>query len=179
MKERQPSFDRIIGGTEEQKNKLLKEAEQESLKSGTEIFGEYLVKPNETEKIAISEAVNYANKIAFQYGAKKMTDPERVFMLKPEGVASVTKGRLKNGFYDSFNQSIAIDRTISNVTLAVTVAHESFHMSSYQAGQIFEDGDHGLYRSGIEMTGRQEEKNILVLQWRRLSQRFQEDFLMK
>lgn len=158
MGEKQPSFDRVIGGNEDQKNELIKESEQESLKSGEDIFGEYLVKPDEFEKIAIAEAVDYANKIASQYGAKRETDPKRVFILKPEGVAFITKGRLRNGFCDSLNQSIAIDRRSSNATLAMTVAHESFHMSSYQSGQIFKDGAHGLYRSGIEMIGRQEEK---------------------
>ena len=92
-----------------------------------------------------------------------MTNPERIFLLKPKGVESFTKGRLRNGFYDSFNQTIAIDRTSSKVTLAMTVAHESFHMSSYQAAQIFEDGSSGSYRSGIGMTGRQGEEKYFNL----------------
>ena len=64
MGEKQPSFNRIIGGIEDQKNELLKKAESASLRSGEDIFGNYLTETKKSEKIAITEAVEYANKIA-------------------------------------------------------------------------------------------------------------------
>jgi hypothetical protein len=155
--EKQPSFDKIIGGTEEQKEDLRKGTKEYSEESGKELFGEYLVEPNKNEIAVIKEAVEYANKTASYYGATRTTNPERVFLLKPDGVASLNEGKIRSGVSNIYSQSIAVDRTDSNALLAESVVHESFHMSCYYAAQIFEDGIDRLYRSGIEMRGREKE----------------------
>jgi hypothetical protein len=160
--EKQPSFDRIIGGTEEQKESLEEKSEKQSQKTGKKIYGEYLVQPTEDELKTIVEAVDYANNIAVQYGATRIADAQRVFLLKPGSVEAVTKGNIGNGLYNSLKQCIAINRTGSNAILASRVVHEAFHMSSYHTAQIDKDGNDELYRSGIEMRGRDNEGSYFV-----------------
>lgn len=155
--EKQPSFDRIIGGTDDQKAEIVELAERESHKTGKELFGEELLEPTPEESSAICDSVEYANDVARRYGAARIVDPARVFVLKPGGVERTTEGGCSNAFCNTLNQSIAVERHFSNAILSASVAHESFHMAAYHSEQVDAD-DYGTpYRNGISMHGRSEE----------------------
>lgn len=163
--EKQPSFERIIGGTDQQKEKVRQEAEKASLKSGEELFGEYLVESTKEEQESIEKAAAYANEVVRQYGVIRQFDPERIFLLESGGVEKFTKGEIRQGVCNSFNQSIGVERSDSNALLASSVVHEMFHMNSYHSAQVMEKKAWLLfkkiedrpYRSGISMTGREGE----------------------
>lgn len=156
--EKQTSFDRIIGGTDEQKEKVIQKAEEASFKTGQELFGEYLIEPTLEETKAIEESVAYANSIAKQYGASRQFDTDRIFLLKSDAVELLSNGKIRKGVCNSFDQSIGVERVESVARLASCVVHEMLHMNSYQAAQIT-DNRHGPYRSGISMRGRNNEGN--------------------
>lgn len=169
--ERQPSFERIVGGTEEQKEKIAQEAERASLKSGEDLFGEHLVKPTREEKESIIKATTYANEIAKKYGAKKQFDGDRIFLLESGSVETITKGEIKHGVCNSYNQSIGVERSDSDALLASSVVHEMFHMNSYHSAQVvekelgllFKKTESRPYRSGISMRGREGEGDYFSL----------------
>jgi hypothetical protein len=152
--ERQPSFSRIIGGTEEQRKALEKEAEEMVLLSGEDIFGEELLDPTEEEKELINQAVAYSNFLAASYGSTRAIDPKRVFVLRRGAVVRHTDGNISGGVHNSFKQSTGIERNISPIAFAMTVVHESCHGASYSSAQILEDGTDQPYRQGISMRER-------------------------
>ena len=148
-------FDKIVGGKKETREEFERDASMEAVRTGEDLFGEYLVEPNEDEAEIIKETVEYANNLAAKYGSARLVDPSRVFLLKENGVELSTDGRLKEGVFNSLTNSIAVDRnTSSNVVFAMGINHEALHMSSYQAAQLWGEGRSGTYRSGIEMVER-------------------------
>lgn len=169
--EKQPSFERIIGGSDKQKEKIKKQAEKASLKTGEELFGEHLVEPNAEERQSIESAAVYANETAKYYGATKQFDTNRIFLLEPGGVEIVTDGMIQKGVCNSFNQSIAVERSDSNALMALVVVHEMFHMDSYHSIQVgekkswlvFKKTTSRPYRGGISMVGRRGEGKYFSL----------------
>lgn len=170
--ERQPSFERVIGGTDRQKEKIAKQAEAASCKTGEELFGEYLIEPTTEEKASIESASSFVNEITKYYGSSKQFGTDRIFLLKSGGVEALTEGEIKRGVCNSFNQTIAVDRsTNSNALLASVTAHELLHMNSYHSSQVVERKSWSLfkktesmpYRSGISMKGREEEGDYFGL----------------
>lgn len=154
---KRPSFERIIGGTPEEREALRKDAETESEKSGEELFGEFLVEPTPEEKYAIEKAVEYAAATAKKYGSSRTFDPKRIFILKPHSIFKITEGKGARGFFDPKYQIIALDRIEAKARLSATVVHELLHALSYQALQIIGHHQSTSYRSGIAMTGRNAE----------------------
>ncbi len=169
--EKRPSFERIIGGSDEQKNHIIKQAEEASFKTGKELFGEQLVEPTEEEKESIEKACNYANQIAVYYGSLRQFNLDRIFLLRPGGVEKSTEGEVRTGVCNRFEQSIAIDRRTSNALLASCVVHEMFHMDSYSSAQVIESDLDSLtnktrskpYRGGISMRSRENDDKYFGL----------------
>lgn len=163
--EKQPSFERIIGGTENQKKKIAAQAEKASQKTGEELFGKYLAIPTAEEQKTIEQSVAYANSIAKEYGAVREFDNDRIFLLQPGAVESLSNGKIKGGVTNAFNQSIGVERSFSNALLALAVVHEMLHMDSYHSSQVTESRSFLMfkkigsrpYRSGISMNGREGE----------------------
>jgi len=93
--EKQPSFEKIIGGTQKQKDIIIREAERASLKSGEELFSEHLVEPTREERESITKAVAYANEVARQYGATRQFNADRIFLLESGSVGALTDGEIK------------------------------------------------------------------------------------
>lgn len=155
--ERQPSFDKIIGGTAEQLAKVVSDTESKSQMSGETLYYKFLVEPTIEEKYAIQLAVDHANYTANHYGSSRIVDPERIFILKSKGVASLTENRLSEAMFNAGSQSAAVDRTQSVALVARSAFHEALHLASYQSAQLFEDNAYGSYRNGIGMVGRKEE----------------------
>jgi len=155
--EKQPSFEKIIGGTNKQKEEVLETMEMASTKTGAELFGQYLVEPTMKEEMVVEEAVTYANAVAKQYGASRQFGTDRVFLLESGAVEDLSDGRIQQGVCNFFDKSIGAERNKSGALLAVTIVHEMFHINSYQSAQIYKNGGNGLYRSGISMTGRNKE----------------------
>jgi hypothetical protein len=153
----QPSFERIIGGTESEQRRILDSAENEFHLTGEELYGELLVEPTTEERRVIKIAVDEANAVAHRYGSERVVDESRVFLLRYDGVRTITEGEVSLGKFNPFEQSIAVDRFYSPAMVAHNVFHESLHQASYQSAQIYGDGRHGSYRNGIEMSGRQHE----------------------
>lgn len=152
--ERQPSFSRIIGGTEEQRNTLKEEVEEKMAITGEEVFGEELLDPTEEEKVLINKAVAYSNSIAASYGSTRDVDPQRVFVLCDGAVSRLTGGDISGGVQNRLTQITGIERKISPVIFAMTVVHESCHGASFSSAQIVEDGTQRPYRQGISMRER-------------------------
>ncbi len=155
--EKQPSFSKIIGGTESDHKEVIADAKEKSQLSGKEKYGDYIVQSTEAEKYALHLAVEHANRIAHHYGSARTVDAKRIFLLKENGVASLTQSRLTHGMCDSTSQSAAIDRDESLALIAHSAFHEALHLSSFQSAQIFNDDTYGTYRNGIGMLGRVEE----------------------
>jgi hypothetical protein len=153
MSEKSP-FDRIIGGTDEQKDELNTFVSEMSDEMRKEMFNGFEVEQTESERTAIHEAVQYTNNIARKYGSKKEIELKNIFLLKEGGVEEYTKGKSSKGYQNSFYGIIAVDRTDSKALLSQIVVHECFHMASYQSAQIFKNDNVSPYRTGITMTGR-------------------------
>ena len=153
----QPSFEQIIGGTQEEQDALRIKAAKATERGIEEKYEQYIVERTPPEDAAIKSAVSYTSEVARQYGSTKQVDEKRIFLLKPGAIQEVSKNNMRKGFYEPFNQIIAVDRYESIAVLAVRVAHELFHMHSYHSAQIFQDTNSAIYRSGIGMLGREQE----------------------
>ncbi len=155
--ERQPSFDKIIGGTVEQLAKVASDTESKSQMSGEALYHKFVVEPTIEERYAIQLAVDHANYTANHYGSSRIVNPERIFMLRNKGAASLTEGKLRVAMCNITSQSAAVDRAQSVALVAQAVFHEALHLASYQSAQLFDDNAYGSYRNGIGMVGRNEE----------------------
>src|SRR6056297_1270586 len=155
--EKQPSFSRIIGGNEKQKEALTQKASERTELSGEEIFGDDLDYPTEEEKKLIEKSSAYVNEMAAYYGSDRVIDPNRVFVLKEGGVKRYTDGSAAGGVFNRLTQAIGVDKKASPILFAETIIHEGFHAASYSSGQIINDGTDRPYRQGVSMRGRSEE----------------------
>lgn len=177
-------FSKIVGGNKETREEFERDASMEASRTGEDLFGEYLVEPNENEAEIIKETIGYSNNLAAKYGSIKFVDPSRVFLLKENGVEMSSDGMIRDGIFNSLTNSIGVDRSpSSNVVLAMGINHEALHMSSYQAAQLWGEGGSGTYRSGIEMVERgggtkyfkQAQEAIIAI----LNKKFFDEFLSK
>jgi hypothetical protein len=175
--------ERIIGGTDSQKEGFKVTLEQAAKKSGEELFGELLLEPTPEEKLAIATAVEYVNRISKKYGAEHEMDENRIFLLEKDGISSSTNGRLNHGMCDLLHKCVAVDESLSNAILSTNIVHEGFHITSYHSFQIMEDNVETLYRGGISMVDRKD-KGIYLAKAEEaiiatLSQNFFEEVICK
>ena len=148
----QPAFDRVIGGTEEQREVFWDAIDADTKALTRENLHEVLSEMSEDEKRLLDQAIVYAHNISQQYGAIRTLDHEKVFILHKDLVYNMTHGHLRQGFYDIRTQSIFVDRTDSFAVTLSRVVHECLHMASFQAVKFYADGSDKIYRSGIQLT---------------------------
>ncbi len=149
--EKQPAFDRVIGGTEEHTEAFWSAVGAEGEKLKRENLGEILSELSEGERKSVDHAVTYANEIAHKYGATRTVNSENIFILQEGMTYKLTKGRLRNGFYNAATQSAFVDRVTSFAVTLSRVVHECFHATSLQVVKLYEDSKYKPYRSGLEL----------------------------
>jgi hypothetical protein len=131
------------------------------MQMGEDIYGEYLVEPTQEENEMISLATTYANDVSRYYGANRAFSADRIFLVAPESLKKALNDDVTGGVCNALNNSIGVERKESEALLALTVAHEIFHMNSYHSAQVHIDEEtaeplNKPYRSGIRMRGRKD-----------------------
>src|SRR3989344_1933864 len=130
----QTKFEKVVGGTEEERvkakeklQKLLEEPHNKDLKS-------YEVNLTEKDKEIIQDIESSVDNVASSYGGSPIPfPPEKIYVLKNDGVEAVTDTRFFGGFHSPLGQRIVIEKGHSDIDFATTLAHELFHVKSYKA----------------------------------------------
>lgn len=166
-----PYIDKLVGLSVEQKE--LEKTWHEYIINTIETIGGQKIENFEIEKreididlILFTESA--LNKIFEQYGRKKnISIPlNNIHVLKFGGTEAYTKGRLSRGAHSSIQQSIIVDRDISDIQFSLELFHELMHVKSYTAFQILpgrETYDQRIekYRAGMRVVSRDAKKVYL------------------
>jgi len=145
-------YERIIGGTEEEKQVASKEL-QETFDERSKDLSEYELEksPEDLEILKKTEAI--VDSIVARYGGEPKALPlDHIYVLKPGSVLAMTEGRLAGGIHKPMGLNIGVEKGKSKSLFASTVAHELFHLKSYKSARVGKSGeDVRLYRSGLSM----------------------------
>lgn len=148
-------YERIVGGTEEEKRIASKEL-QDTFDERSKDLSEYEIEksPEDLEILKKTEAI--VDSIVARYDGEPKTLPlDHIYVLKPGSILAMTEGRLAGGIHKPMGLKIGVERGKSKSLFASTVAHELFHLKSYKSARVGKSGeDVRLYRSGLSMFDR-------------------------
>ncbi len=152
------NFERIIGGTDEDKEKasiVLQEAHD----GGSKRYEEKQIEKTPEDIQIIDKTQKVVNEMVQYFGGSPKDVPiEHVYVLEPGGVSSVSEGKILGGVHITMSSRIGVDRNESNFLFASTIAHEMFHLTSYKSAYI-KDPEYGpdLYRHGLQMVDKKDD----------------------
>ncbi|MBI2064039.1 MAG: hypothetical protein HYT65_03560 [Candidatus Yanofskybacteria bacterium] len=151
-------YERIIGGTQEEKEIASREL-QAAFEERSKKLTEYEVEKTPEDLEIIKKTESIVDKMVLQYGGvTKALPPEHIYVLKPGGVLAMTEGRLAGGIYKPLGLEIGVEKGKSKLLFASTIAHELFHLKSYKSARVGKSGeDIRLYRSGVSMIDRKDQ----------------------
>lgn len=155
-------FEHIVGGNKNDREEAAKVLQEIFESKNKKLDDRQIEKSSEDlEILRITESL--VDEIVTQYGgAPKATSLDKIYLLKPGGVAEATDGNLDNGMCTPLTLKIGIDRDESDLLFACSAAHELFHLKSYKSARIGRDAeDVRVYRSGITLTDRKDNSREL------------------
>jgi hypothetical protein len=143
-------FERIIGGSEEDKEKASKEF-QNAYDTRSVKWSKYELEKTADEIEIIKKSEDFVDDIVRGYGIEPRQVPlDHIYVLKPNGVRDTTDGKIFHAIHNPLGSRIAVDRGESRLLFSSALAHEFFHAKSYRAGRVIASPDDaGLYRSGL------------------------------
>lgn len=150
-------FERIIGGTEEEKKVALDEL-QKAFEERSEQLAEHELEKSPEDLEVIKKTEVNVDKIVAKYGGKPKDLPmDHIYILKPGSVLAMTDGKLAGGIHKPMGLKIGVEKGESKLLLASTIAHELFHAKSYKSARVGNLGkDVRAYRSGMAMFDRKD-----------------------
>lgn len=145
-------YEKIIGGTQEEKEVASKEL-QDTFDKRSKELAEYEIEktPEDLEILKKTEVI--VDSIVRQYGGEPKALPlDHIYVLKPGSVLAMTEGKLAGGIHKPLGLNVGVEKGKSKSLFASTVAHELFHLKSYKSARVGKSGeDVRLYRSGLSM----------------------------
>jgi hypothetical protein len=166
MSEKIPTnFERVIGGNDEDKERIMGELEEAANYLGSHYFSKYEVEktPNEIEMIKqVDDAVS---QMVREYDGSPLETP----IAKVHIVSSVSKASKKSfggGWHSPIGQYIVVERQADfGLQFLRSLVHEFFHKKSYKSAQVAPNRgflskvfnrrvELDLYRSGLSMVDR-------------------------
>ncbi len=150
--ERKTHYERIIGGTPEEKEVALQEL-QVVFEERSEELAEYEIEKSPEDLEILKKIESIIDRMVAQYGGKPKRLPlDHIYILKPGSVLAMTKGRLAGGICNPIELKIGVEKEKSKFLFASGVAHELFHLKSYKSARVDKSSkDVHLYRDGISM----------------------------
>lgn len=155
--ERKTHYERIIGGTKEEKEVASKEL-QATFNERSEKLAEYEIEKSPEDLEILKKTEPVIDRIVAQYGGEPKPLPlDHIYVLKPGSVLAITEGKLAGGIHKPLGLKIGVERGKSKSLFASTVAHELFHLKSYKSARVGKSSeDVRLYRSGLTMIDRKD-----------------------
>jgi hypothetical protein len=154
-------YERVAGGTQEEKDLALKKLQDLFDTPAIDTGGyEILKTPEDIEFIKKIEG--FVDSIVADYGGKPKPLPlDHIHILKPGSVYEITK-RFQGGVHRPMFLEVGVEKGESKLLFASTLAHELFHLKSYKSARVGSfDKDVHLYRSGLTMLDRKDENEEL------------------
>lgn len=150
-------YERIVGGTAEEKKAASKELQDVFEERSEELAGYELEKTPEDLEI-INKTESLVDRIVAHYGGEPKPLPlDHIYVLKPGSVLAMTEGKLSGGIHMPLGVKIGVERGKSKSLFASTIAHELFHLKSYKSARVGKSGeDVRLYRSGLSLFDRKD-----------------------
>ncbi len=146
------SYERVVGGTGEEKEIALKEL-QNIFDEPNKKMGEYELEkaPEDLELIIKTESI--VDDLVERYGGDPKPFPlDHIYILKAGSVFDMTEGKLGGGIHMPLGVKIGVEKGESNLLFASSIAHELFHAKSPKVARVGKSGeDVRIYRSGISM----------------------------
>lgn len=156
-----PHLDKLVGISEEDAEEAKKYYMEKAETTGSKQIEGFELKKTEKDIEIINFVEQAVTEEMQQYNRKKaMSIPlANIHILRKGGVKEYTKGRLQEGAHNTRDNSILVEKSNSDIDLAITLFHELFHSKSYKAEQLTIDkGESGnelsSYRGGISVTKR-------------------------
>ncbi|MEK7167848.1 MAG: hypothetical protein AAB791_02485 [Patescibacteria group bacterium] len=134
--EKRTHFERVIGGTQEEKESAFKEL-QVLFEERNKELEKYELKKSPEDLEIIKKTESIVDKIVEKYGSKPKALPlDNIYILRPGSVLEMTEGRLKEGIHKPLGLKIGIEKERSRLSFAAALAHELFHLKSYKSARV-------------------------------------------
>jgi len=145
-------YERIVGGTEEEKKTASKEL-QDIFDERSKDLSKYELEKSTEDLEILKKTEAIVDSIVNRYGGEPKALPlDHIYVLKPGSVLAMTGGRLFGGIHRPMGLKIGVEKGKSRSLFASTIAHELFHLKSYKSARVGKSGeDVRLYRSGLSM----------------------------
>lgn len=158
-----PYIDKLIGPHIENKDSKINW--HEYIINNIEIIGGEKINNFEIVKTKVDiDIISYVesqvDKMLESYGRSKVIalPLNNIHLLNSGGTEMYTKGRLSHAAHSSLQQSIIVDRDISNIQFSLQLFHEMVHVKSYTAFQIISENKNieqlQNYRNGLRVVSR-------------------------
>jgi hypothetical protein len=150
-------YERVVGGTGEEKEAALKELQRIFDERSVELAKYELEKtPEDLELLTRTEAA--VDGMVERYGGDPKPFPlNHLYILKPGSVLAMTGGKLGGGIHKPLGVKVGVEKGGSKLLFASSVAHELFHAKSPKVARVGKSGeDVRLYRTGLSMMDRKD-----------------------
>lgn len=150
-------YERVIGGTEEEKRAALGEL-QKWFEERSEKLSGYEIEKTDDDLVLINKAESMVNRLMEQYGSTSKDFPiDHIYLLKPNSIAALTNGKIENGIHYPLGLRVAVEKGRSDLLMTSGIVHELLHVKSYKAARVGSAPDDvRLYRSGLSMFDRKD-----------------------
>ncbi|MFZ2414909.1 MAG: hypothetical protein WAW33_02870 [Minisyncoccia bacterium] len=145
-------YERIVGGTEEEKS-LASKTLQEAFDRRSKKLAEYEIEKTPEDLEILQKIEVIVDSIVARYGGEPKALPlDHIYILRPDSVLDMTEGRLVGGIHKPIGLKVGVEKGKSKLLFADILAHELFHLKSYKSARVGKSGeDVRLYRSGLSM----------------------------
>ena len=166
-------FGKVIGGSEEEKEKGLKKYERLLNDPSEDIekkYKRYEIQKSGHDLALIAEAESGVDAMAKEWGGDpKPIPPEKIHIVKENSVPIISGKRFELAYHQSSGQSVVVEQGKSKIKFMQSLAHELFHQKSYKSAQAYDRRETikdyisrrrgtKLYRSGLQMVDRKNPK---------------------
>jgi len=157
MKEGGGFYERVIGGTEEEKKETAKTLQQ-FFENPDKELAEYELEKTPEDMRILKRTETIVDSTVEHYGGNPKPLPfDNIYILKPGSVSKMTNGEFNEGIHFPLTSKIGVEKGESELMFASGVAHELFHAKSYKSARVGPSaGDARLYRSGLSMVDRKD-----------------------
>ncbi len=144
-------YEKIIGGTEEQRQRALRIL-QEIFEERNEELSKYEIEKSPEDIEILKKVESIVDKMVLRYGGDPKPLPlDHIYVLKPGSILEMSEGIISGGVHKPVAQKIGAEKGESKFLFASAVAHELFHLKSFKSARIRPNGNPALYRSGLSM----------------------------
>jgi hypothetical protein len=150
-------YERVVGGTGEEKETALKEL-QEIFDEQSKDLAKYELEKTPEDLEILKRTESAVDNMVKRHGGDPKPFPlDHIYILKSGSVFAMTEGKLGGGIHKPLGVKVGVEKGESKLLFASSLAHELFHAKSPKVARVGKSGeDVRVYRTGLSMMDRKD-----------------------